>query len=92
MLRNSAVDAIGRDNLERINRQGNTKVSESTQKVPQVPAQNDKKEDETLNIFVVNSDERPIPGEKDIVASVSKDMAKGGKTKELVKQVQRGKL
>lgn len=92
VLRNSAVDAIGRDNLERINRQGNTKVSESTQKVPQVPAQNDKKEDETLNIFVVNSDERPIPGEKDIVASVSKDMAKGGKTKELVKQVQRGKL
>lgn len=87
ILRNSAVDAIGRENLDRINALGNRTISSSAPRI-QMPQQ--KQGDGVVNVWVISPDQQPSLGPKDVVAVIGEDIARGGSIKKLVKSVQMG--
>ncbi|WP_419902133.1 phage tail tape measure protein [Kiloniella sp.] len=89
ILRKSAVQAIGRENLDKINAHGNRMISESA---PNIPSSNDNKRDPDLvNVYVVSPDQVPPLSEKDVLATVQRDISNGGTLKKLVKQVAIGR-
>ena len=90
VLRKSAVDAIGRDELDRINARGNAVVSTSR---PRPMEQKSEPTEQTINFYLV--DERSQAGSmgpQDILAVVNDDIARGGTTKKLIKSIQVGAL
>ncbi|MCG7628989.1 phage tail tape measure protein [Epibacterium sp. MM17-32] len=93
VLRRSAVQAIGVDELDRLNAMGNTVAQTSghqgaaSQPSKPSPASRD------MNIYLV--DERSQAGSlgpRDILAIVNDDIARGGTTKKLIKTVQMGDM
>lgn len=89
MLRKSAASAIGYDNLERINALGNRAISQSR---PRPMPQPQPQQDNTVNVYAVLPEEKPVPGPKDIVAIITDDMRKGGTTKKLIKTINTGQM
>lgn len=89
VMRASAVKAIGVENLERMNSEGNRRVSGSSSISGLGKSAGSRG---PLNIWVAPPDQRPIPGPSDIIAVISQDMAQGGATKRLVKSIQDGRF
>lgn len=87
ILRNSAVDLIGRDNLEALNAMGNRVTSKSSG--VQMPRPEGEKK---VNVYVVAPDQKPSMGPNDVIATISEDIIKGGSTKKLIKSVNMGTL
>lgn len=84
MMRKSAVDFIGKDNLLAMNAMGNRRVSQmptmaGTQRAP-----------DTTNVYVVAPEAQKQLGKRDIIAAITEDMLQGGKTKQLIKSIQMG--
>lgn len=93
VMRQSAVNAIGVDNLDRINNLGNRRVSEGA--LGQQKAANDNANAAgagTVNVWVVSPDQVPPPGPRDIIATVADDINRRGTIKRLIQQVQMGTI
>jgi lambda family phage tail tape measure protein len=89
VLRNSAVDMIGKENLDRMNALGNSRVSKGVSIGDQKNASN--RPNDMVNIYVVSPDQKPQMTPKDVVVAITEDLSKGGATKKLVKSIQLGK-
>lgn len=87
VMRKSAVDMIGADNLAQMNASGRL----ITNNVPVMP-RTEKREPDTVNLWVVDKDQVPPPGPKDIVHHIGEDIKRGGQTKRLIKAVQVGAM
>lgn len=87
VMRKSAVDAIGLDTLSAMNAMGNRRVSNGPGALTMGGGV---RERDTVNVYVVPPEQKPVPGPKDIIAVVSDDMMRGGTTKKLVKQIVTG--
>lgn len=88
VLRNSAVQMLGRENLDQMNALGNRRISKSA---PPSAVGAMQTEPDTVNVYVVSPEQKPQMTPKDVVVAVSEDLAKGGQTKKLVKSIQMGK-
>lgn len=86
ILRNSAVEAIGRDNLDTINAMGNRVISGSSQSI-QSPLGNQSGEGGVVNVWIVSPDEKPQLGPRDIIAVVNDEIARNGSTKRLIQSI-----
>jgi TP901 family phage tail tape measure protein len=88
VLRRSAVQAMGRDNLESINAMGNSMVSKAPQMsiaglgAPSARAQS--------NVYVVSPEAKPPPSRNDIVYMVGEDIQTGGQLAKLIKSTVAG--
>lgn len=91
VLRKSAVEAIGADNLESLNAAGNRLVSGDaaprpvnmvSQVIPERP----------LNVYVVSPDNVPPPSKNDIITWVQEDMINRGPVYKSTKAVQQGAI
>lgn len=89
VLRNQAVEMLGRDNLDQINAMGARSVSDAGS-LPNASAGQAPSESSIVNVWIVPPNEKPQMGPKDIVAVITDDMARGGQTKKLVKQIVMG--
>lgn len=87
MLRKTAVDSLGLDNVNSLNRHGAHALNKMSGAVP-VPS----KSHQEMNVYVVKQDEKPQLGPKDIVLAISDDMLQGGVTKQLVRKVSQGAI
>lgn len=88
VLRKQAVDALGRQNLDSLNALGNRTISSA----PMPVFGTDKAEGSgTVNVYVVSPDARPSLTPNDVIVTISEDLARGGKTKQLVKSIVMGK-
>jgi hypothetical protein len=85
VLRESAVTAIGSENVTTLNNLGNRKVS--TPFNDEAPAD---EKDNIVNIWLVERDAMPSLGEKDIVHIIGGDLEKKGATYQLIRQIQMG--
>lgn len=83
VLRKSAVDALGVDNLNRINAM-TAQAGNSQANAPSA------KGGGTVNVYIVPKDSVPNIGPNDILAVVNDDLARGGSTAKLVKTVAMG--
>jgi TP901 family phage tail tape measure protein len=96
VLRKSAVQAIGKENLDQANAMGNRAVATSNHTGTMAPASNSTQlpgQENTTNIYLV--DERSQAGQmgpNDVIAIISDDMARGGATKKLIKSIQTGQV
>jgi TP901 family phage tail tape measure protein len=84
VMRKSAVDMVGRDNLDRINQTGrmassNNQIQPVAAPPPAAP----------VNVWAVTPDQMPPPGPNDIIAVVARDIRTGGPLKQLIKTVPR---
>ena len=87
VLRKSAVDAIGLDELDKMNAMGNRAMAGGGH----VGVMDQKKGPiGQTNVYVVSPDQQPIPGPSDIIAIINDDIARGGSTKKLIKTVAMG--
>jgi hypothetical protein len=89
VLRKSAVDLVGVDNLDMINSLGNSTISKS--KPAQMTPANSNNAGH-VNVWLVPKDSVPPPGPRDIVQAIGDDIVKGGTIKKLIKQVNMGNL
>lgn len=83
ILRESAVRRIGRETLDAINADGNRIVQKSMFHQPA----NENEKERVLNVWVVSPDQVPPPSEDDIIATVARNIDRGGTLKQLIKQV-----
>lgn len=90
VLRKSAVDSIGRQNLDMMNAYGNRMVSQAGPK--NTLASQGERSGQTVNVWVVKEGEQPSMGKNDVLAIVSQDILTGGQTKKLIKSINTGKL
>lgn len=86
ILRNSAMEMIGRDNFTQLNAMGNRRISETTSSMQTAPQSGDK----VVNVYVLPPEEKPSLGPDDVLMIINKDMLQGGSTKKLVKQISMG--
>lgn len=87
MLRQSAVNAIGRDNLDQLNNLGNsTRTNPGPRAIPK-----ERKPDQ-VNVWVTHPENVPPPGPKDILAVVTSDIIQRGPLKTLIKSVAVGAI
>ena len=91
VLRKSAVEAIGADNLEALNAAGNRLVSGEAAPKPvsiaMPPAQ-----ERPLSIYVVSPDNVPPPSKDEIITWVQEDMINRGPIYKSTKAVQQGAI
>lgn len=90
MLRKSAVDMIGEENLDKINARGNSKLSNAGG--PKEREQKEEKKDRPINIWIAERDQIPPPGKDDVVAWVGDDLRRRGQLRTLVKQINSGNI
>lgn len=91
VLRKSAVEAIGADNLESLNAAGNRLVS--GQAAPQaVTIAQPQAQERPLSIYVVSPDKVPPPSKDEIVTWVQEDMINRGPIYKTTKAVQQGAI
>lgn len=83
MMRKSAVDMIGRDNLLQLNAQGNNRIS----RMPSISQAMPQREPDEVNVWIVPEGTKPSMGKKDVIAVVSEDLATGGIIKKLVANI-----
>jgi hypothetical protein len=86
VTRASTVSALGRPFMDRLNSMGPGALNMS---IP-MPANNNNKGIDAVNVWVVTKENVPPLGPKDIVAHVADDLSKGGITKKLVKSIAAG--
>jgi TP901 family phage tail tape measure protein len=85
MMRQSSVESIGHDLLNDMNNRGAAalgKLGGSNLVMPQSRLDS--------SVYVVLPEERPSLGENDVLAIVSRDVLRGGATKQLIRQVSSG--
>jgi TP901 family phage tail tape measure protein len=90
VMRTTAAEAIGYDQLERMNADGNRVMAGSKGLAGAMQARETKPS--VTNVWVAHKDEIPPPSPSDIVAIISSDIAKGGPTKMLIKSVMQGAM
>jgi hypothetical protein len=78
------VQAIGKKNLDEINALGNRHISQGNIQ----PIQS--RQPDNVNVYVVPPDDVPVPGPKDIVHVIARDIQSKGAIRTLIKQVQVG--
>ncbi len=86
ILRNSAMEMLGRDNFTQLNAMGNRRISEGTSNMQAAPQNGGG----TVNVYVVPPTEKPSMGPNDVLLVVQKDLLQGGNTKKLIKQISMG--
>ena len=85
LLRNQAVDMIGRQNLDMINAMGNRTISASA---PQTGAGLGTGGGmSAVNVYVVSPDQKPGLTKNDVLVTITDDLQRGGPTKKLVKSI-----
>lgn len=88
VLRKSAVSMVGEEGLKDINNLGNRRRSEANIQMeaptPQQP--------QPFNFWLVQKDQLPTPGPRDMVHAVSQDILTGGQMRQLIKQVVVGQI
>lgn len=92
LLRKTAVDAIGVDNLNHINAQGNRVMAGGTAAQPVKLANSQQPAGQPLSIYVVSPDKQPPPSKDQIVVMVQEDMINRGPVYKAVKAVQAGAI
>lgn len=83
VMRNSAVESIGRDKLYEMNAMGSAALDKRELTAIAVPDTGSKE----VNVYVVAPDEKPQLGPDDILHVIGQDLATGGQTKQLIKHV-----
>lgn len=93
VVRKAAVDAVGADFLRDVNARG-TAALQAVAPLPDMSRHGDSagQGGGTVNVWVVSPEEKPTPGPRDIVATISQDILTGGSTKKLIKQVAMGAI
>ena len=91
VLRKSAVDAIGVDNLNQINAQGNTVSSGALAAQPVIMPSMGKPE-RPLEVYVVSPDQTPPPTKDQIIVMVQEDMINRGPVYKTTKAIQNGAI
>jgi TP901 family phage tail tape measure protein len=89
VMRKSAVDGLGRENLEQLNALGNRTMSQSEGLRGALPS-GPSTPPAPVNVWVVQKDNVPPPSSRDIIALVNDDILRGGQTKKLIRAVQQG--
>lgn len=82
VMRKSAVDFLGRDNLLSMNAMGNRKLAGAQARIPALP----QREPDKVNVWVVDRTQVPPPSKKDIIHMIGESMV-NGELKKLVKTV-----
>lgn len=90
MLRKSAVDMIGIDNLNRINALGNKKISESSRNFSGGSASGSTSPVVT-NVYVMSPEAQPQLTERDVIVALTDDMQRNGQSIKLIKQIITGR-
>lgn len=85
VMRKSAVQMVGRQNLLNINAMGNSRRSEGVASHMAKP-----REPDMVNIWMVPANQVPPPGPKDIIHIIGSDISSGGSIKKLIRQVAQG--
>lgn len=87
MLRKQAVDSLGLENVEALNRHGSKAMGKmaGAQVIPSAAHQE-------MSVYVIKPDEKPQLGPRDIVLAISDDMLQGGTTKQLVRKISQGAM
>lgn len=88
VMRQSAVNAVGRDALDAVNNLGNNRISRAAPAPSGKPAASVR----PFNVWVVSPDQVPPPGPNDFVHAVADNLVKGGQIKQLVKSVAAGQM
>jgi TP901 family phage tail tape measure protein len=88
IMNRSAVDMAGEDNLMAMNNAGGRQMNNVNQAATRVI----QKEPDMVNVYVVAPNQQPPMGKKDIIATISDDIARGGSVKQLIKAVAMGGL
>lgn len=96
VLKKSAVDAIGRDTLDRINYNSSGAVSSASENLQSGTSvgMGDSEGtggDKTVNVYVVSQAPSGLTS-NDVLVTISNDLLTGGQTKKLVKQIAMGAL
>lgn len=86
VMRKTAVDMIGKENLLRMNRTGQMATQMSAMVMEQ------KREPDMVNVYVVQPGQKPSMGPRDVVVAIADDIMKDGQTKKLIKAVAVGAL
>lgn len=81
VMRKSAVDMIGRDTLLQANATG--RLGQQTA----VVMQQQKRDPDMVNVYVVSPDQKPGMSKNDIVVTLMDDVRQGGPIKKMIKQV-----
>lgn len=93
VLRKSAVDAIGADNLDRINANGNRMLSSESAGVSgAAKAMAPQNDNQPLNVYVVSPDRVPPTSKTDIVIAIQEDMVNKGPVYKMVRAANKGML
>ena len=87
VLRKSAVQQLGRNNVRTINAMGNRRLSVDKNPFAEM---GQKAEPAVTNVWVVSPDQQPQMGPNDIVAVVADNISRRGSLKKLIKSVQNG--
>lgn len=90
VLRNQAVDMIGRENLDEINGMGARSFSASGERIPEMGG--GKGGMSVTNVWVVSPDQKPSLTKDDVLVTITEDIMSGGTTKKLIKSVTQGNL
>lgn len=88
VMSRSAVEIAGRENLLAMNARGNRRMS----RMPSVASALPTREPDTVNVWVVSPEQKPAMTSKDIIATITNDIATNGQTKQLIKAVQVGRM
>lgn len=93
VLRKSAVDALGTNFLNDLNKNAaQTLTNTASSLVSENPWENsDNSEPAVVNVWVVSKEEEAQMGPNDVIATISKDIMVGGQTKRLIQQVVAGR-
>lgn len=88
VLRNQAVEAIGRDNLDTINALGARTISQAGDSAQQ--ASNNNGGMTVTNVYVISPDQKPGLTKNDVIVTIADNINTGGSIKKLVKSVVSG--
>jgi TP901 family phage tail tape measure protein len=86
VMKKSAVDFIGSDNLHRMNQTGRM-ANEMA-----VTVAGQQREPDMVNVYVMAPEEKPSLGPKDVIVAFADDVQRGGITKKLIKAVAMGAM
>lgn len=88
VLRQSAVQMMGEDKINRLNAAGNRRASA----VPSLGQTMAERKPDTTNVYVVAPEHKPSLGKNDVLMIMQEDMLTGGQSKRLVKATARGQV
>lgn len=93
VLRASAAQAIGVDNLRQVNAMGNNRRSGSGVQGIAAMGGRPSKVDQNMNVYLVDERSQATGlGPNDVIAIINDDMSRGGSTKKLIKSIQMGSM